>query len=138
MYWLFFPRNVKEEWSNLSQITEFPVLWSHIRVFFNELPQDLLGEKSFYIESVFDYMIDKPCKTVVSLKESKQKLVMSNYRIIQPEDFSFWFKNTNKKKIPSERHFFYIHYRMERKIKIGFDKYWGLERAKICFLVIFL
>mmetsp|Transcript_64541 Transcript_64541/g.147864 ORF Transcript_64541/g.147864 Transcript_64541/m.147864 type:complete len:217 (+) Transcript_64541:2405-3055(+) len=89
-----FSRNLKGEWSNLGQATEFPALWSHIRVFYHELPTDLLDEKSFYIESVYDYMIDKPYKTaVVSLKESKEKIVMSNYRIIQPEDF--WFGSRN-------------------------------------------
>jgi hypothetical protein len=87
-------KNLVGEWSNLSQATDFPAIWSHIRVFYHELPKDLLGEKSFYIESVYDYMADKPYKTpVVSLKETKGKIIMSNYRIIQPEDF--WFGSRN-------------------------------------------
>jgi hypothetical protein len=88
-------KRLKGEWSNIKQASEFPALWSHIRVFYTELPENLLNGKSFYIESVYDYMEDKPYKTgVAMLKESKGKIVMKNYRIIQPEDF--WFGSRNR------------------------------------------
>ena len=87
-------KKFKREWWNLSQATDFPAIWSYLLVFYNELPKNLLDENSFYIESVYDYMKERPYKTaVVSLRETKGKIVMSNYSIIQPEDF--WFGSRN-------------------------------------------
>merc|ERR1711966_639003 len=45
---------------------------------------------SFYVESAYDYMLDKPYKTAVIELEEKEGLIeMNNFRISQPEEF--WF-----------------------------------------------
>ena len=55
---------LKGEWSNIKQASEFPALWSHIRVFYTELPENLLDGKSFYIES-------KDTEKILKLKTQK-------------------------------------------------------------------
>jgi|Transcript_2936 hypothetical protein len=78
------------DWTNYKQATEFPALWSHIHVCYQPLPINFLGTQSFYVESSYNYSLDKPYKTaVVSIKESEKGIEMQNYKIMQPE--RFWF-----------------------------------------------
>ena len=81
---------ISGEWSNKFQSQNFPALWAHIHVCYRPLPYDLLGMDSFYIESAFDYMLDKPYKTAVMGLTKKDHLIEAkNFRIIKPEEY--WF-----------------------------------------------
>lgn len=85
-----FSEYLKGDWSNKQQSMDFPALWSHIHVCYCRLPDELLGSPSFYVESAYDYSIDKPYKTaIISLSEIDDKIEMQNYKIKQPEQF--WF-----------------------------------------------
>ena len=85
-----FSNHLKGDWSNKKQSMEFPALWSHIHVCYHRLPDELLGTPSFYVESAYDYSLDKPYKTaIVSLSEVNDKIEMQNYKVKQPEQF--WF-----------------------------------------------
>lgn len=85
-----FSNYLNGDWTNYKQATEFPALWAHIHVCYQLLPIDFLGTRSFYVESSYNYSLDKPYKTaVVSIKETEKGIEMQNYKIIQPE--RFWF-----------------------------------------------
>jgi len=85
-----FSNYLKGDWSNKKQSMEFPALWSHIHVCYQRLPEDFLGSPSFYVESAYDYSLDKPYKTaIVALYEIENKIEMQNYKVKQPE--RFWF-----------------------------------------------
>ena len=78
------------DWNNRQQSMEFPALWAHIHVCYCRLPDDFLGLPSFYVESAYDYSLDKPYKTaVIALNEVGQKIEMENFKIKQPEQF--WY-----------------------------------------------
>jgi len=85
-----FSSYLKGDWNNREQSLDFPALWSHIHVCYHPLPMDLLNGPSFYVESAYDYMLDKPYKTaVVQLVENGEIIEMNNFRVIQPEEF--WY-----------------------------------------------
>jgi len=85
-----FSTYLKGDWSNKKQSLEFPALWSHIHVCYQPLPDDFLGFPSFYVESAYDYSLDKPYKTaIIALKEDRDKIEMQNYKLKQPEQF--WY-----------------------------------------------
>ena len=78
------------DWNNKKQSSQFPALWSHIHVCYQRLPDSFIGSPSFYVESAYDYSLDKPYKTaIVVLKEIENKIEMQNFKIKQPE--RFWF-----------------------------------------------
>ncbi len=85
-----FINHISGEWSNKKQSQDFPALWAHIHVCYRPLPFDMLGMYSFYIESAFDYMIDKPYKTaVMGLIKNENFIEAKNFRVIKPEEY--WF-----------------------------------------------
>jgi hypothetical protein len=85
-----FSDYIKGDWSNKKQSMEFPALWSYIYVCYQRLPENFLGSPSFYVESAYDYSLDKPYKTaIVALCEIDNKIEMHNYKVKQPE--RFWF-----------------------------------------------
>nr|UXY88241.1 cpeT-like protein [Cryptomonas curvata] len=85
-----FVSYISGEWSNKKQSQDFPALWAHIHVCYRPLPFDMLGMHSFYIESAFDYMIDKPYKTaVMGLNRKENFIEAKNFRVIKPEEY--WF-----------------------------------------------
>merc|ERR1711908_33208 len=64
-----FSEYINGDWSNREQSMEFPALWSHIHVCYRRLPDNFIGSPSFYVESAYDYSLDKPYKTaIVALK----------------------------------------------------------------------
>lgn len=85
-----FSEYLTGDWNNKSQSSEFPALWSHIHVCYCPLPVKIFGSPSFYVESAYDYSLDKPYKTaIVTLEEIENKIEMKNFKIKQPEQF--WF-----------------------------------------------
>jgi hypothetical protein len=100
-----FIKYISGEWSNKKQSEEFPALWAHIHVCYRPLPYDLLGMNSFYIESAFDYMIDRPYKTAVMGLDEKDNLIEAkNFRVIKPEEFWYGsYDNSLLKNMTKER-----------------------------------
>lgn len=85
-----FSNYIAGDWNNRQQSMDFPALWSHIHVCYHRLPDNFIGSPSFYVESAYDYSLDKPYKTaIIALKEVDNKIEMENYKIKQPEQF--WF-----------------------------------------------
>jgi len=85
-----FSSYLNGDWNNRQQSIEFPALWSYIHVCYHRLPDDFLGSPSFYVESAYDYSLDKPYKTaIIALNESDNKIEMENFKIKQPEQF--WY-----------------------------------------------
>jgi hypothetical protein len=85
-----FSNYIIGDWNNRQQAMDFPALWSHIHVCYHRLPDNFIGSPSFYVESAYDYSLDKPYKTaIIGLKEVDNKIEMENYKIRQPEQF--WF-----------------------------------------------
>lgn len=83
-----FSKYIAGDWTNFKQSNEFPALWSYIHVCYQPLPVNFLGTPSFYVESAYDYSLDKPYKTaIVSIKETTNRIEMKNYKIKQPERF---------------------------------------------------
>ena len=98
-----FSYYLRGNWNNKRQSMEFPALWSHIHVCYHRLPDSFLGSPSFYVESAYDYSLDKPYKTtIIALNELDDKIEMENFKIKKPEQF--WYgshdpsllKNLNK------------------------------------------
>ena len=90
-----FINKISGEWSNKTQSQKFPALWAHIHVCYRPLPFELLEMNSFYIESAFDYMIDRPYKTaVMGLIKKDNFIEAKNFRIIKPEEY--WFGSYDK------------------------------------------
>ena len=92
-------------WTNKDQAEECPSLWSNINVSYKRLPEELLKGPSFYVESAYNYMLDRPYKTgVVLLRAIDEKIEMKNYRVIQPEEFWYGsYDDTLLKSICSDR-----------------------------------
>jgi CpeT protein len=85
-----FSEHLTGDWNNKRQSSEFPALWSHIHVCYQPLPVKIFGSPSFYVESAYDYSLDKPYKTaIVTLEEIDHKIEMKNFKIKHPE--KFWF-----------------------------------------------
>mmetsp|Transcript_10005 Transcript_10005/g.22821 ORF Transcript_10005/g.22821 Transcript_10005/m.22821 type:complete len:223 (+) Transcript_10005:73-741(+) len=85
-----FSKYIEGDWNNYKQNQKFPSLWSHIRVCYRALSVEKIGPYSFYVESAYDYMLDKPYKTaVVKLIEKKGFIEMINFKLKRPEEF--WF-----------------------------------------------
>ncbi|AAK39897.1 hypothetical protein (nucleomorph) [Guillardia theta] len=81
---------IEGDWNNYDQNQKFPSLWSHIRVCFRTIPEENVGPNCFYVESAYDYMLDKPYKTVVvRIIEKDGFIEMENFKLKSPEDF--WF-----------------------------------------------
>jgi hypothetical protein len=91
-----FSSFLKGDWSNKQQSMEFPALWSHIHVCYQSLPDTLFNTPSFYVESAYDYSLDKPYKTaIVALKKVGDAIEMQNYKIKQPE--KYWYGSYDSK-----------------------------------------
>ena len=84
-----FSSYLNGDWNNRQQSIEFPALWSYIHVCYHRLPDDFLGSPSFYVESAYDYSLDKPYKTaIIALNESDNKIEMENFKIKQNRKLS--------------------------------------------------
>ena len=78
------------DWNNYQQSQDFPALWSHIHVCYQKLPSNFMEQSSFYVESAYDYSLDKPYKTgVIAIQEVDGKIEMQNFKVKQPE--KFWY-----------------------------------------------